>query len=322
MGPVWRADRPQKGRFREFWQCDADILGSESWACEVEVITALVTAIERLGLAPPRVLMNDRALVHALLDRAGVAEAQRQPTCVILDKQDKVPRDKLVAELVELVGEPVTRLLEGSLMAEQVDRDALRAAAPDAVAKLENIIEALQRLHGRPEGFALAPGLMRGMDYYTGPVFELQHPDFPSSIGSGGRYDGLSGKFGGPAAVPACGGSLGFERLMLLLEERSSGPAVAGPDAVITVFSDELRLQSLELAARLRAAGLNADLYPGTGKLKAQFRYADQKRARYCLVLGPDEAAQGTVKVKEMASGSEATVALADVAAHVGRAQS
>ncbi|HTM23182.1 MAG TPA: His/Gly/Thr/Pro-type tRNA ligase C-terminal domain-containing protein, partial [Kofleriaceae bacterium] len=237
-----------------------------------------------------------------------------------LDKQDKLPRDKLVAELVELVGEPVAGRLQASILAERVDLDALRAAEPRALAGLERILEALHRLHGRPEGFVLAPSLMRGMDYYTGPVFELQHPQFPSSIGSGGRYDGLSGKFGGPAAMPACGGSLGFERLLLLLEEAGAGaPATAGPDAVITVFSDDLRLASLELAARLRAAGLAADLYPGTGKLKAQFKYADQKRARYCLVLGPDEAAQGAVKVKEMATGSETTVPAAEIAAHVGR---
>src|SRR5205814_5014577 len=132
-----------------------------------------------------------------------------------------------------------------------------------------------------------------------GPVLELNHPPLSSSLGGGGRYDRLPEKFGGQP-VPACGGSIGFERLLLILEESGKAPATSAPDAVVTVFSEELRVPSLQLAAGLREAGLAVDVYPGSGKLKAQFRYADQKKAAFCLVLGPDEVAQGMVKVKEM----------------------
>jgi histidyl-tRNA synthetase len=318
LGPVWRAERAQKGRFREFWQCDADVIGSDAWHCEVEVISALVTAVTRLGVEHPRVLINDRSLVYALLDRAGVEPGQRIPACVILDKLDKLERAQVLAELSALVGEPAARSLEGTLLAEAPDPALLRAAAPEAVARLEQIVAALRALSATPDHFVLAPFLMRGFDYYTGPVFELHHPSLSSSLGGGGRYDRLTEKFGGQP-VPACGGSIGFERLLLILEESGRAPAAAAPHAVVTVFSEELRVPSLQLAARLREAGLSIDVYPGSGKLKAQFRYADQKKATYCLVLGPDEAASGVVKVKDMKTGTEEALPTAELAARLAR---
>jgi histidyl-tRNA synthetase len=318
IGPVWRADRAQKGRFREFWQCDADIIGSDSWQCEVEVISALITAVTRLGIELPRVLLNDRALVYALFDRAGVPADQRLPACVILDKLDKVPRAQVLAELGALPGvaAPAVAQLEQTMLAQVADRETLRAAHPKAAERLERIIQALRALHGQPDSFVLAPSLMRGFDYYTGPVFELHHPALASTLAGGGRYDRLTEKFGGPP-LPACGGSIGFERLLLILEESGRAPPAPPPDAVVTVFSDELRLASLELAARLRGQGLAVDVYPGTGKLKAQFKYADQKRAPFCLVLGPDEAARDLVKVKEMSTGTESAIPRDDLPARL-----
>jgi histidyl-tRNA synthetase len=317
LGPVWRAERAQKGRFREFWQCDADVIGSDAWHCEVEVISALVTAVTRLGVEHPKVLINDRSLVYALLDKAGVEAGQRIAACVILDKLDKLERAQVLAELTTLVGEPAARILEASLLAETPDLALLRAAAPEAVARLEHIVGALRALSAQPESFVLSPSLMRGFDYYTGPVFELHHPSLSSSLGGGGRYDRLTEKFGGQP-VPACGGSIGFERLLLIMEESGKAPAAAAPDAVVTVFSEELRVESLKLAAGLRAAGLAIDVYPGGGKLKAQFKYADQKKAAYCLVLGPDEAARAVVKIKEMKSGTEAESSISALAAALG----
>ncbi|HXU82604.1 MAG TPA: histidine--tRNA ligase [Polyangia bacterium] len=318
LGPVWRAERAQKGRFREFWQCDADVIGSDAWHCEVEVISALVTAVTRLGVEHPRVLINDRSLVYALLEQAGVEPDRRLAACVILDKLDKLERGQVLAELTALVGEPAAKSLEASLLAEAPDLALLRAAAPAAVDRLEKIVAALRALSAKPESFVLQPSLMRGFDYYTGPVFELHHPSLSSSLGGGGRYDRLTEKFGGQP-VPACGGSIGFERLLLILEESGQAPGTSAPDAVVTVFSEELRLPSLQLAARLRAAGLAIDVYPGSGKLKAQFKYADQKKAAHCLVLGPDEAAQGLVKVKEMKTGAEEAVKVDELAARLRR---
>jgi histidyl-tRNA synthetase len=315
LGPVWRADRAQKGRFREFWQCDADIIGSDAWQAEVEVISAVMGAVTALGVEP-RVHINDRSLVYALLARAGVPESAFIGACVVLDKLDKMERSKVLEELAALAGEPAARALEGTLLAETPDRELLRAAHPEAMSRLEKIVDALVGLSGRSDTFVLAPALMRGFDYYTGPVFELHHSALGIALGGGGRYDRLTEKFGGQP-VPAVGGSIGFERLMLLLEEAGKLPGASAPAAVVTVFSDELRVPTLALAGRLRAAGLTIDVYPGSGKLKAQFRYADQKKAPFCLVLGPDESTQGVVKVKDMRDGTETTVAESDLAARL-----
>jgi histidyl-tRNA synthetase len=284
----------------------------------VEVISAVVAAVTRVGVDPPIVRLNDRSLVYALFDRVGLTAEQRQPACVILDKLDKLPRAQVVAELGALVGPAPAAELERTLLAETVEVETLRAAHPEAVGRLEKILAALRALHPHATAgaFTLAPSLMRGLDYYTGPVFELHHSSLAVALGGGGRYDRLTEKFGGPS-LPACGGSIGFERLLLILEESGRAAPLQAPDAVVTVFSEELRLPALELGARLRAAGLAVDVYPGTGKLKAQFKYADQKRARFCLVLGPDEVARALVKVKEMASGAETSVPTDEVAARL-----
>ncbi len=316
LGPVWRAERAQKGRYREFTQCDVDIIGADSWGAEVEVIGAICAVFEALGVAHPTVLLNDRALIYAVLDKAGVAPEQRTAACVILDKLDKVERGRVFADLEAAVGAAPAKVLETLLMSETPDRAALRAAAPDAVAGLERIQAALKAGSKHPDRFVIFPSLMRGFDYYTGPVFEFRHPSLSGSLGGGGRYDRLTANFGGQP-VPACGGSIGFERLMLILEEEGRRAAGHAPDAVVTVFSDDLRERSLAVAAALRAKGLSADVFPGAAKLKHQFKYADQKKAAYALVIGPDEAERGAVQVKTLASGEESAMSLDEAVAKI-----
>ena len=310
IGPVWRAERAQKGRYREFYQCDADIIGSESPLCEVEVISAILTAFKRLGFEDVDVHLNDRGLVYAALEQAGVSEDKRGPACVALDKLDKAPREGVEAELLGLAGVQATAALQKTLLGGEADLPGYEKAGPERYARLQWISQTLaQAGWGRVR---VNPSLMRGLDYYTGPVFEFRHAKLSGSLGGGGRYDKLSEKFGGPA-VPACGGSIGFERLLLLLEESGAAAKSPGPEFCVLVFDESLREKSLELAARLRQAGRGVDLYPGTGKLKAQFKYADAKRAAYALVIGPDEAAAGVVKAKNLKTGDERMMKIAEL---------
>ena len=255
-----------------------------------------------MGVEAPQVVLNDRVILFALLDAAGVPQDKRGGTCVLLDKLDKVERAQIVTELTELLGSGPAEALEKSI----IDGDKI-TAAPEALARLEWIRETLKTTAGIEA--KVSPSLIRGFDYYTGPVFEFRSPKLSGSLGGGGRYDKLTEKFGG-APVPACGASIGFERLMLLLEEDPAAAKAGGPDFCMTVFSEELRAQSLKLAARLRQAGKTVDVYPGKAKLGTQFKYADAKRAARVLVLGPDEAAAGVVNVKELATGKEEKVAL------------
>ncbi len=298
LGPVWRAERAQKGRYREFTQCDVDIIGSDSWGAEVEVIAAILAVFGAFGLEGVKVHLNDRRLVDQALAAAGVPEEKRGTVCVSVDKLDKIGRDAVIAELVASVGQPAADALVKTLLAEN-------GAATDPLDKIIAAVKALVPA----STIAVDPSLMRGMGYYTGPVFEFRHPSLSGSLGGGGRYDKLTEKFGGPS-TPACGGSIGFERLMLILEEMGKAGDRLAPDAVVTVFSDELRGRSLEVGAALRVQGLAIDVYPGTGKLKAQFKYADQKKAVYAIVIGPDEAGRGVLQVKTLATGDEQAMTL------------
>ena len=306
IGPVWRAERAQKGRYREFIQCDADIVGSESPLCEVDVISAILAAFEALGISRPTTHLNDRGILFALFDHAQVPADKRFGVCRIIDKLDKMDQQAVVDELTAFVGAEVAKNLAGPIVdpSQRFDPDLLNKLAPTEMKNLAEIRELLGDLLGKPGSFVHTPFLVRGFDYYTGPVFEFRHPGLSGSLGGGGRYDRLTEKFGGQS-VPACGASIGFERLMLLLEEQGAAAAEAGPDYCVTVFSDELRLQSLSAAARLRGAGFSADLYPGTGKLKAQFKYADARKAKFAIVIGPDEAATENIKVKDLKTGEE-----------------
>jgi histidyl-tRNA synthetase len=305
LGPVWRAERAQKGRYREFWQCDADIVGADSWGAEVEVITAILTVFKEFGLDGVKVHLNDRRLVDAALAAAGVPEDKRPVACVIVDKLDKLERAKLLEELAAEVGAAPAAALEKSLLGGPGAGDAGLAKIADAVRGV--VPGALVEFD---------PSLMRGLGYYTGPVFEFRHSALSGSLGGGGRYDKLTAAFGGQP-VPACGGSIGFERLMLILEEKGGAGDPGAPDAVVTVFDDSLRADSARLAAALRAKGLSVDAYPGAGKLKAQFKYADQKGAAYALVLGPDEKAKGLVQLKNLKTGAESAVTVDDACARI-----
>ncbi|NNN05152.1 MAG: histidine--tRNA ligase [Elusimicrobia bacterium] len=310
IGPVWRAERAQKGRYREFTQCDVDIVGSDSWGAEVEVISAILAVFDALGLSGVRVHLNDLSLVRAILSKAGVPEDQQGQVCIIIDKLDKIGPEKVAAELTALIGEEKRQLVHHAMFAAP-DLHAL----PEATVRLQRISSTLNTTS---PGVAVVHDLtlMRGMGYYTGPVFEFRHPSLSGSLGGGGRYDRLTETFGGPP-IPACGGSIGFERLMLILEEAGRAPAGSAPDAVLTVFSDELRGRALEIAAALRAKGLSVDVFPGAAKLKAQFKYADQKKAAYALVLGPDEAARGVVQVKDLKTGAESALSVDEACAKI-----
>jgi len=302
IGPVWRAERAQKGRYREFYQCDVDVIGSEDVGAEIDVISAILAAFDALGVPGVQVVLNDRSYVYEALAHAGVPEDKRQAACVIIDKLDKVERPKIIQELSETIGSPSTAQLELTLLRNEPRRDIFTASG-DLVgqkqfAKLDAVVAAVGAERARVD-----PSLMRGFDYYTGPVFEFRHPGFSGSIGGGGRYDHLTEKFG-TRQVPACGGSIGFERLLLILEGEGA-QAEAGADVCMLVFSEETRGKALEAARFLRARGVSVDVFPGSGKLKNQFKYADQKRAAWAALIGPDEAASHVIKLKNLKTGQE-----------------
>jgi histidyl-tRNA synthetase len=320
IAPVWRADRPGKGRYREFFQCDVDTVGSDSLVADATTLVAVADVLDRLGLSGFRIQLNSRAALHGLIEAYGVPEALEGSALVALDKLDKVGPDGVAKELVEReVPSAAVDALVGDLAADDlVDRVRERLGSTErGRAGLAEVDEVLRLVGAVPGGsLGYAPVLARGLSYYTGPVFEVVHDGLDATIAAGGRYDGLIGMFQNQP-VPATGGSLGMERILLLLEQQEDADARSGPDVLVTLMDDDGAPDALQLARGLRGDGFSADVYAGRGKLGKQLKYADRRGAKVAIIRGADERAAGTVAVKDLASGDQITVAESDLHTHL-----
>jgi histidyl-tRNA synthetase len=328
--PVWRADRPGRGRYREFYQCDVDIVGTPSLLAEAEVCGAVCQVLERLGFGDFILRINHRALLRALILSAGIAEEAETPALVALDKLDKVGRDGVIEELCErgIDRGAATHLIElteteAAGGTDAPDDHALlvalreRLVSEEGRAAVDELIQLRELLAATPVGqrARFSPDLARGLSYYTGAIFEINVADLPGSLGGGGRYDNLIGMFG-KHPIPAVGCSLGLERILLVMQERHMYPALsAGPD-VMLCWVDVPEPLVLDVAAKLREQGLRVDVFPQRAKLKKQLQYADSTgvNAPVAAILGSAEHAAGQVQLKHLATGTQRTVVIADAA--------
>ena len=328
--PVWRADRPQKGRFREFYQCDVDAIGSKSMLVEVELLAAASDVLARLGFKDFQVKLNHRRALSGLLSAAGIAGAQHDAALVAVDKLDKIGRDGVAAELAER-GVPATggaMLLDffasassgkGDILASM--RAMVTGSGADGVAELDEIVR-LSAATSAGRFLRIDPSLARGLSYYTGAIFEVVVPDLAGSLAGGGRYDNLIGMFCGQD-IPACGISLGLERILVVMAERGMfPPALAATPADVMVvqwFANRIELY-LQFATELRSAGLRVELYPeapdSDGKKVGdrQFKYASQRAIPFVAVIGAAELENGTVTVKNMKTGEQSSIPRSDAA--------
>jgi histidyl-tRNA synthetase len=327
--PVWRADRPAKGRFREFFQCDIDALGSASPVVEAEQLAAVADVLTRLGFQDFVIRLNHRRALTSLLECAGVPESLHADALVAIDKLDKIGVDGVCQELQSRgVNAAATMscldFFTGLTTEDPRPHsvlDRLRTfvnshhAGPSAVDALDEIVALSDgtAAHGR---IRVDPSLARGLSYYTGAIMEVAVPDLAGSLGGGGRYDNLVGMFLG-RDVPACGFSLGLERLIVVMSERSMFPAAVsgGPvDIMVTIWNDASRADALALASELRAGGLRVDVYAEADKLGRQFKYAGSRQVPFVAIVGDDERLRGEVAVKDMRSGHQTSVPRAEAA--------
>jgi histidyl-tRNA synthetase len=322
--PVWRADRPQKGRFREFYQCDVDTVGTTDPLADAECLAVLSDCLKALGFSEFTIRLNHRALLAAMVADVGASEGETG-VLVALDKLDKIGKDGVDAELQ---GQGLSQAARDRLwsLLEAPGDDALAhleaelgEVASDSVASMRQVLALAHGMGVDPAHLQFDPTLARGLDYYTGPVFEavIREPNI-GSIAGGGRYDGLIGMFC-KRDVPAVGISLGLERILVVMDELGMFEDVRSQTRVlVTVFSPELRALSLEAVTCLRAAGVNAQISMDSTKLGKQFKRADAMGIPYAVVIGPDEAAAGRVVLKDLASGEQKTVALAGLVEALG----
>lgn len=330
VAPVWRADRPQRGRFREFWQCDADIAGVESMVADAEIISVLVDSLAAVGLDNSTVLISHRRLLERIAVAAGIPEEQAATVYRSVDKLDKIGRDGVRDEMLEGGIEPQSAdevldviAIEGAtadVLVHLSERMQSDAKAEGALAELTELFQVLERM-GVPRGRAVFDlTLARGLDYYTGPVFEAKvtEPQV-GSVAGGGRYEGLIGSFGG-RSVSATGVSLGLERIIEVVREHGTMPA---PTAVAEVFVPVIGRDigtAAELTNELRSAGLRTDLSLLVGKsLGEQLKYAGRRGIALAAILGPDELERGAVSVKDLASGDQIEVDRPSLIEHFGR---
>ncbi len=311
--PVWRADRPARGRYREFYQCDVDAIGSGSMIVEAELISAVSEILKRLGFNDFVVKLNSRKILTEMLDAALIPAEKQTDALVAIDKLDKIGRDGVSKELSErgIETESAAKVLDlFESVAGRGNADIIESLSNSV--KDETLSETVRILELAPDApISVDPSLARGLSYYTGAIFEISVPDLAGSLGGGGRYDGLIGMFG-KEQIPACGFSLGLERILVVMEERGMFPpelSESSADVLVTVWNDETAGESLKLAGELRSAGLRSLVYPEADKLGKQFKYAGQINIPYVCVLGESEIAEGTVSLKNMTTGEQETLA-------------
>jgi histidyl-tRNA synthetase len=326
MGPVWRGETPGAGRFREFWQCDFDTIGTTSNASDIEVALVIHDLMRALGFERFEIRVNNRLVLNGLLEELGLAD---QAVLILraLDKLPKIGREAVCAEMAEKANvgraqaERVLALagMEGGnaeILARLEAEFGSNARAAEGIRRLRELLSVFTAAGASEERLCLDLSIARGLDYYTGTVYEtflLDKPDI-GSVCSGGRYDNLAGLYT-RQALPGVGASLGLDRLLDAMDKMGLLPKTTTPAPVlVTQFSAD-RLGDYQRVARLlRSAGIGAEVYPEARRIGQQFKYAEQRGFRVGLTAGPDEFTQGTWKVKDLANREERTVPEAEVA--------
>lgn len=332
--PVWRADRPQKGRFREFYQCDVDYVGTTSLLAEHAVMTAVSDALAALRFDAFTVRLNDRRILSGLMEAAGVPAALHGETLVAIDKLDKIGAEGVARELrerglddasIERL-QPALRLanpgaeasaapVAGAATLDELDAlfaDGRSERGAEGVASLRSLL-ALLADAPLPAGRVLIDvSLARGLGYYTGTIFEIAVDGLAGSMGGGGRYDELVGMFRGQP-IPAVGFSLGLERLLVVLDERGMLPELRPGAALLVAPMDDVATgPALRLATQLRAAGISCEVHPEVQKPARIFKYAESAGLRHVALLGTREIDEGIVALKDLVTGEQVALARDD----------
>lgn len=318
--PVWRADKPGKGRFREFYQCDIDVVGTRDILADSEVIFVSYEILRELGFRHFVIKINNRKILFGIVELSGVDSSLDADVCRSIDKLDKIGMEGVEAELIErgISQESVERIksfikIKGTPQEVVLQAHTLFQGSEQAIAGVDELSRIRKYLEfmGVPEGnIQIDLSLARGLDYYTGPIFEtvVEKPRIGSLTG-GGRYDDLIGLYTG-MNIPATGNSIGLERIITVMDELDMYPANLGYgiDALICRFQKDDPEYCLKLSRKLREAGINTEVYMGKSGLRGQLGYADDRKIPAAIIAGEDERREGVLTVRIMAKGEQITV--------------
>jgi histidyl-tRNA synthetase len=325
--PVWRADRPQKGRYREFYQCDVDVIGSSSLLYEVEMVTIATEIFKKLGISIT-ILMNNRKILSGIAEVIGES-ARITDITVAIDKLDKIGLEGVNKELAEkgLSSETIAKLqpilgLQGGNFEKLNQLSGILAESETGltgIAEMRTIFKYIEAL--QPEAkVEVDLTLARGLNYYTGAIIEIKANDAQmGSISGGGRYDDLTGIFG-LKGMSGIGISFGADRIYDVMNELKLFPADSeqATSVLLVNFGGIEEMVSLKLLHKLHAAGISAEIYPEPLKMKKQFSYADNKKIPYTLIIGADEAASGIYQLKNMLTGEQQKLSAEEIIERLG----
>ncbi|MFM1932677.1 MAG: hypothetical protein RL226_1980 [Bacteroidota bacterium] len=325
---VWRGDRPGKGRYQEFYQCDADIIGSDSLLNEVDLVKIFDEVLTRLGIPGFQIVINNRKVLAGIAELAGVSDKLTDMT-VAIDKLDKIGRQKVEEELVQRgFSADQVQALEPLFALPESNKDALNflekalqnsEIGSKGVLELRTVVEYAESLGLKGGTLRVDPTLARGLNYYTGAIFEVKVPT--ASVGSicgGGRYDDLTGIFGLPG-ISGVGISFGADRIYDVLEEFNLFPSEAGKTTQLLFvnFGQQEERFCMQQAEVLRNSGLRVEVYPEAAKMKKQMKYADDKGIPFVALVGEEEMQTGKISVKRMADGEQRTLSFEELLSFV-----
>ncbi|MFC5271756.1 histidine--tRNA ligase [Adhaeribacter terreus] len=322
--PVWRADRPQKGRYREFYQCDADVVGTDSLLCEAEIVLMIDEVLTTLGLTDFTIKINHRGILAGIAEAIG-EKGREGEICVAIDKLDKIGQEGVEKELIErgIAMKSIERLRplmsfsgENDSVLEQLDPELVDSEEGlRGLTELREVFSYLKHFQIKTAKVELDTTLARGLSYYTGCIFEVKVNNVQmGSISGGGRYDNLTGMFGLPN-VSGVGFSFGVDRIYDVMEELQlfDKTVASGTKVLISNFDKESELYSLPILQKFRENGIATELYPEAAKLKKQMTYADNNNIPYVLLIGSQEMETGLLNLKNMQTGTQENFTLDQV---------
>ena len=317
MQPVWRADRPQKGRYREFYQCDADVVGTDSLLCEAEIVLMIHEVFKNLDIQDFTLKLNNRKILAGIAEVIG-APGREGELAVAIDKLDKIGKEKVLDELRErgFPEDALDKLLANLLLIEISDQGVLHhletwltasETAQQGIAELKETLQLVQQYGLENSRVEIDPTLARGLSYYTGAIFEVKANGVSiGSVSGGGRYDNLTGAFGMPG-LSGVGISFGVDRIYDVMDELNLFPATTGQgtQVLIVPFDNDARAVALPLLNQLRASGMAAEVYPDLAKVKKMLDYANAKAIPYVVLIGSEEVQTGLLSLKNMVTGEQ-----------------
>ncbi len=303
---VWRADRPAKGRYREFYQCDADVIGTESLVADAEIAKLIWSVCEELGFDNFIIKVNSRRLINAILEKLEIPSKNQIPVIRVLDKLDKIPRETVAVELAKIVDSKRAEELLEIVLTKGSNAEKIKAAQKYKVDEVKEFFDLCNGLQIPEKNLQFNLGLARGLDYYTGIIYEIILPDVDiGSICGGGRYDDLCSRFA-QKKISGVGIAFGFYRIVMALEEKGILQDIGLSTQVLVTYFDNSTLQSsLKVVEELREAQIPAEIYFDPVKLGKQMKYANKKGIPFVVFCGQEEITQNQVKVKMMKNGTE-----------------